>query len=1196
MFLELLQDLAILLAFSMAYTLLFRSRARRPPTRQQVFGGQVGGRAVFAMLTPVALFPGVIIDSRSIFISMAGLMGGGLTALIAALPALVFRALSGGIGAPVGYAIIVNSALLGTAFHFIRRNARTPVSKKKLYLFGLIVQINMMLLMLLLPEEVRWQVLSGIALPVLLMYPVGTVLIGRLLMIQDEHSAAEQALRHSEARLAGILRSAPAGIGVLKDRMLVEVNRRVCEISGYRREELIGQSAKMLYPTQQEFLRVGSETYEQIRKNGTGSMETQWRRKDGAVRDILLSSTPLNPDEPDEGVIYTALEITERKQAENALWQSEERYRQLVEGQTDLLVRVDRDGRFLFVSPSYCKMFNKTEDELLGRTFLPLVHEDDRASTEQALKTLFVPPYEAYMEQRAKTKDGWRWLAWKDSAVVDEDGNIVSILGLGRDITEQKKAEEALAQSEEKFRNLVESSSDWIWEVDADGKYTYCSPQVEKILGYTPQEIIGKTPADLMPPPEAERVRKQFHALCTAAKPFVALENINLHKDGRPVILETSAVPVLSPEGLFLGYRGVDRDITKRKQSEDALKESTQKLALHIEQTPLGVVGWDTEFHVTEWNPAAEEIFGYTREEALGRHASFIIPDAVHEQTDQVLQHLMENTGGTRSANENITRSGERIACEWYNTPLIDDDGRVIGAASLVMDVTARKKAEEERERLMLAIEQSAEIVLITDADARILYVNPAFERITGFSREEVLGQNPKILQSGRHTPAFYRKMWNTLSAGKPWSGQLANRKKDGSLYTEEATISPVTDGSGKVVNYVGVKRDVTREIELEDQLRQAQKMEAVGQMAGGIAHDFNNLLQVICGYVELAQMDMDAEHPLAPAIGEIAIAAQRGKGLINQLLAFSRRQVINPVDLDLNQLIDAIRNMLRKLIGEHIEFKVIAGRGLGTIHVDSGLIEQVLMNLCANARDAMPDGGTLTIETKNVAVDADYARANDWASPGRYVLLSVTDTGCGMDARTLEHIFEPFFSTKEVGKGTGLGLSTVFGIIQQHHGHINSCSEVGQGTSFEIFLPAVDRQAAEVSRTDPGPVAGGTETILVAEDDETVLKLAEHLLTHAGYRVLTARDGREALAMFKKHSRDIDVAMLDVVMPHMGGKQTLDQILALRPGLPHLFASGYSENELHTNFIQDRELHLLNKPYQAETLLRKIREVLDAQ
>ena len=297
-----------------------------------------------------------------------------------------------------------------------------------------------------------------------------------------------------------------------------------------------------------------------------------------------------------------------------------------------------------------------------------------------------------------------------------------------------------------------------------------------------------------------------------------------------------------------------------------------------------------------------------------------------------------------------------------------------------------------------------------------------------------------------------------------------------------------------------------------------------------------------------------------------------------------------------LNELIEPTLNMLRGLIGEHITLDFIQGRELGTIHADRGQMEQVLMNLCTNARDAMPQGGKLTLETENVLIDGEYAGTHTWAVPGRYVLLSITDTGCGMDRRTLEHIFEPFFTTKEVGKGTGLGLSTVFGIIKQHEGNISAYSEVGKGTIFKLYLPAVARNAAEVSRTVPGPVRGGSETVLVAEDDGPVLQLAEHLLVDAGYQVLTARNGREAVRVFKQHMDEVDVVIFDVVMPRMGGKQAVEEILELRPGLPHLFASGYSENAVHSNFIQKRGLHLINKPYQAETLLRKIREVLDAK
>jgi PAS domain S-box-containing protein len=943
MFLELLRNVAILLALCMAYTVLLQSQKDRTASSSSyIIGVLFGIAAVLAMLTPTALFPGVLIDSRSIFISMAGLVGGWPSALTATLMALICRFILGGTGAPVGYAIIVSSALFGVGYHFLRRKTSASVTKKQLYFFGLVVHVNMMLLMLALPADIRWVVFETVSVPVLLIYPIGTVLIGWLLAIQHERSAAERALTDSERRLSAILRAAPVGIGVVKDRVLLDVNPYVCELTGYRRDELVGQSARILYFTEEDFLWVGKEKYKQIKDKGIGTVEVRWRTKEGRCADVMLSSTPINRADPSAGTTFTVL------------------------------------------------------------------------------------------------------------------------------------------------------------------------------------------------------------------------------------------------------------DITQRKQMDEELRASLQKLKLHVQQTPLAVISWSPDFTVTEWNPAAEKMFGYTQEEALGRPVNFIVPEEWQAQVDEVCQELLSNTGGLPVTNENITKDGRIIMGEWYNTPLVDKAGKVIGVTSLVMDITARKKAEKDRERLMMAIEQAAEIVVITDADAVIQYVNPAFEKITGYSRAEAIGKNPSILKSGHQTPQFYQKMWQTLVAGKTWAGQLVNKRKDGTIYTEEATISPVTDSTGKIINYVAAKRDATHELELENQLRQAQKMEAVGQMAGGIAHDFNNLLQIISGYVELSEMILDPGNDIYPAIGEIGKAAMRGKGLVNQMLAFSRRQVIRPQDLNLNEVIRPLLDMMRGVMGEHIELDFIAGRKLGTVHADCGMMEQVLMNLCVNARDAMPDCGKLTIETENILIDGDYARTHAWATAGRYVLLNVTDTGCGMEEPVRQHIFEPFFTTKEQGKGTGLGLSTVFGIIKQHNGHINVYSELGKGTVFKIYLPTVERRVSEVSREVTGSAIGGNETLLIAEDDEAILALAEHLLSRAGYTVLTARDGEEAIQVFKEHADQIDAVMFDVVMPRLGGKQALDRILELRPGLPHLFASGYSENAVHTNFIQKRGLHLLNKPYQSETLLQKIREVLD--
>ena len=877
---------------------------------------------------------------------------------------------------------------------------------------------------------------------------------------------------------------------------------------------------------------------------------------------------------------------------------SEVKYRTFFENSGDAMLIIEGD-KFIDCNAATVAMLGyEHKEELLNvhpSKLSPEFQPDGRNSLEKAEEMMVLARENGThrFEWVHLRKDGTE-IPIEVSLTAIENGQGVQLHTVWRDLSDRSQSEKALRNSEAKYRALVESSSDWIWELDAERKFSYVSPQVEKILGYKPEELLGTSPFDLMAPDESERVDHLFTGMWDGAGPMIRMKNVNLHRDGHEVVLESSGMPIIDSEGRVIGFRGIDRDVTERKQAEEALKESTQKLALHVEQTPLGVIEWNTRFEVTEWNPAAEAMFGYSRAEALGKHASFIVPDVAWEQVDNVLQQVLANTGGARSTNKNITRAGEHILCDWYNTSLVDHQGEVVGVASLVMDITARQQAEEERVRLMQAIEQTAEIIVITDADAVIQYVNPAFEKITGYSREEAIGGTPSILQSGQHSDTFYKKMWQTLAAGKVWRGQLINKKKDGTVYTEDATISPVVDQTGKIINYVAAKHDATHELELEAQLRQAQKMEAVGQMAGGIAHDFNNLLQVISGYVELSQMRDEDEQLLASAIDEIGNAAQRGKGLINQLLAFSRRQVIKPIDLDLNDLIKPLLNMMRGLIGEHIELHFIGGRELGVIFADQGLIEQVLINLCVNARDAMPEGGKLIIETENVLIDGDYARAHTLATPGRYVLLSVTDTGVGMDNQTLERIFEPFFTTKGVGKGTGLGLSTAFGIVKQHNGHITAHSEINKGTIFKIYLPTVARNATEVSRSPRGAAIGGDETILVAEDDQAVLALAEHLLTNAGYTVLTAVDGEDAIRVFEEHTDEIDAVMFDVVMPRLGGKQALDRILELRPGLPHLFASGYSENAVHTNFIQKRGLHLLSKPYQTETLLRKIREVID--
>ncbi|MFQ5611598.1 MAG: PAS domain S-box protein [Anaerolineae bacterium] len=516
--------------------------------------------------------------------------------------------------------------------------------------------------------------------------------------------------------------------------------------------------------------------------------------------------------------------------------------------------------------------------------------------------------------------------------------------------------------------------------------------------------------------------------------------------------------------------------------------------------------------------------------------------------------------------------------------------------ADQVSGVLARARLDQERRRLTTVIEQSAESVIITDVGGTILYVNPAFERVTGYSRAEAVGQNPRILKSGKHDPAFYEELWVTLVAGRVWRGRFVNRKKDGTLYTEEATISPIREPGGGIINYVAIKRDVTREVELEEQYLQAQKMEPVGRLAGGIAHDFNNLLTAINGFARLLKHELPEDNPGQEMVDKILKSGQRAADLVHQLLTFSRKQITEPRVLNLNICVSELDKMLRRIIGEDIQIETILSPDLGMIKVDPTQIEQVILNLVVNARDAMPDGGELTIETANVVLNQARITGYGPMQPAEYVLLAVSDTGVGMSRDVQARIFEPFFTTKEPGQGTGLGLATVFGIVRQNHGCIRVYSEEGLGTTFKIYLPRV--RATESGPSVPSKTGmelpGGHETILLVEDDQGARELACYVLEDLGYTLLAAQSGSEGLQVAARHSGPIHLLLADVVMPGMNGKALADELARTRPNLKTLFISGYPDTVITYHGIIESGAAFLQKPFSPLALAQKVRAVLD--
>lgn len=515
------------------------------------------------------------------------------------------------------------------------------------------------------------------------------------------------------------------------------------------------------------------------------------------------------------------------------------------------------------------------------------------------------------------------------------------------------------------------------------------------------------------------------------------------------------------------------QELAERKRAEAALRESEQRYRTILQAAMDGYVLLDMAGRLIEVNDSYCQMSGYSAEELLKMHASQL--DADHS-AKRIAAHgrWMMKQGETRFEARHLRKDGAIYDVEVSLQHRPTEGGQLV---CFLRDISKRKKAEKAVQRLGAAIEQAAEVIVITDPEGNIEYVNPAFERLTGYGRAEALGQNPRILKSGAQDDAFYRDLWLTISNGSTWRGHLVNKRKDGALFTENATISPVRDRAGNIVNYVAAKRDISEEVRLQEQLLQAQKMESIGRLAGGVAHDFNNMLGVIIGHAELALQDVDSTHPVTSSLEEIQTAANRSANLVRQLLAFARKQTIVPRVLDINEAVQSMLKMVRRLIGENIELIWRPGSGVWPVMTDPTQIDHILANLCVNARDAIAGVGNISIETGNKVIDENFCKTHLEAIPGEYVLLSVRDDGCGIGKENLGKLFDPFFTTKEVGKGTGLGLSTVYGTIRQNSGFMTVESELGQGTTFGIYLPRTSspsaREAAVPQTSVPRPPAG---------------------------------------------------------------------------------------------------------------------------
>ncbi len=941
------------------------------------------------------------------------------------------------------------------------------------------------------------------------------------------------------------------------------------------------------------------------KKRDRFDMEFKMRHKDGHWVDILSRAEAVF-DENGKAVrmIGTHIDITERKQAEKAILESEEKHRIILETAISGFWITSKHGELLDVNDAYCHMSGYSNDELLTMKISDVETIDSPTAIKNRISNITKNGSDRF-ETKHRRKDG---------SVYDVEINIQyqpfhggQFVCFINDITDRKQTERVIQESETKYKNLVETASDAIYMMSENGTILDTNQTACDMLGRSKDEIVGSMIDSVDPSFPIDELSKFWEGV-----PFneqYIFETTHLRKDGSLIPIEISGKKYKLNEELF--YYGIARDITDRKKTEEKLKDSEEKYRSLVEGSLQGmVVALNDPLRIAYASSPMETISGYSPEE-IESFGPQELTELIHkDDRESFFKGFADRIAGKYvepKKTYRLNRKDGRICwIEFYST-LIQYNNEPATQTAFV-DITERKKAEEELFESKRRLEQAQEAGKIGSWEYYIgqntIWGSNESKKIYGFDLQTdsfTLDEIEKCIQDNEYVHNALKEL---IVNNKPYNIEFEIILKNSKQKKIINSIAEQQTGiNGKLEKVVGIIVDITERKQaekehekLQNQLQQAQKMESVGLLAGGIAHDFNNMLQIIMGHAQVLEQNCSEERNALSAKG-VLDSARRAADLTKQLLLFSRRQVMSLQTLDFNELVENTLSMIRRIIGEQIELQWLPGASVGLVHADRSMLEQVVMNLCVNARDAMPSGGLLKIETTNELVDSELCATHSWVSPGRFVLLSVTDTGEGMDKATMERIFEPFYTTKKQGKGTGIGLATVYGIVKQHKGMILAHTEPGNGSLFQIYLPLSEMEAVEAveaETTPDGYASGGSETILLAEDDDMVRDLAKEMLERVGYSVLVARDGHEAISVFRS-SDSIDLLLFDVIMPGLGGHGAMEEIRKLQPDIPVLFSSGYSKDAIHTDFVLHEGVMLIQKPYSSDQLLLAVRRALDS-
>jgi PAS domain S-box-containing protein len=889
----------------------------------------------------------------------------------------------------------------------------------------------------------------------------------------------------------------------------------------------------------------------------------------------------------------------------------------LLEAAPEAVLGVAANSRIAVANATARRLFRYEPDDLVGADIEKLVPEayvaiqeaHRRHPRDDGQHDRHAGPAGG-MEVAGLRTDGSEFLAEVLlSAPIDTDKGVL-IMVLVRDLLDRQRAEA-------KFRGLLEAAPDAIVGVAEDGRIALVNAQVERLFGYRREELIGQ-PVEILVPEDNRPVHPQHrHRYVRDPKPRpmgAGMELAARRKDGSKFPAEISLSAIDSGDGILVS--AAIRDVTERQRAAEA----QSWLASIVQSSHDAIVGRTLDGVITSWNPGAERLYGYTAQEMIGRPAELLFPPERMVEEVEILRRTTAGEGVEQYQTERLRKDGTRVTVSLTISPIADSTGEIVGVASVSRDITEWQRAEAKFQALL---EAAPDAIVGVTSNGRIALVNAQAERLFGYSRGQLLGQPVEILvpEGVRLVHPAHRAAYFADPRPRPMGAgmQLAARRRNGTEFPAEISLSALETADGLVVS--AAIRDVTDRIEaqaeqerlkaqaererLEAQLHQPQRLESLGQLAGGVAHDFNNLLAVIINYTSFVSEEVaaaavaDGGDRWAAAcrdLTQVQRAAERATQLTHQLLAFGRREVVRPRVLNLNAVVSEVEQLLRRTLGEHIVLRASLPADLWHVLADSGQIEQVLVNLAVNARDAMPAGGMLTIDTANVEMDPDYAGERPGLKAGRYVRLRVSDTGTGMRQEVVQRAFEPFFTTKPKGAGAGLGLATVYGIIAQAEGHAEIVSTPGVGTTFTAILPVTDEIPVETEEElVSGNCPAGGETILVVEDEPAMREVTRRILSRNGYRVITAGTGAEAYELARQHEETINLLLTDVIMPQMLGKEVAEKVSTVRPGIAVLYMSGYAHPVLATQGTLHPGVTLLEKPFSEPVLLEKVREVLDA-